>query len=109
MNHLKEIEDMDIEYLKNGHEIFECSICKFESNDIDAVKNHLAEHALEKTKSSKNKSNSEEPKVKAKSKAESKAEAKAEILKTGDWRDLYDAVGNPLFETSDESSDEDEE
>ena len=44
-----------------------------------------------------------------KSKAESKAEAKAEIIKTGDWRDLYDAVGNPLFETSDESSDEDEE
>ena len=54
-NHLKEIEEIDIEYLKNGHEIFECSICKFESNDTDAVKNHLAEHALEKTKSSKNK------------------------------------------------------
>ena len=58
---------------------------------------------------SKNKSNSEEAKAKAKSKAESKAEAKAEIIKTGNWRDLYDAVGNPLFETSDESSNEDEE
>ena len=43
------------------------------------------------------------------SKAESKAEAKAEILKTGHWTDLYDAVRNPLFETSDDSSDEDEE
>ena len=106
MNHLTEIETVDIEFLKNGHEIFECSICKFQSNDTDVVKNHLAEHALKKTKSSQNKSNSEEAKVKAKSKAESKAKAKAEILKTGDWRDLYDSVGNPLFETSDESSDE---
>ena len=34
-DHLKEIEDLDMEDLKSGHEVFECSFCKFESNDTE--------------------------------------------------------------------------
>ena len=64
----------------------------------------MAKHALEKRKPYKKKSSSEE----AKAKEIAKAEAKANILKTGTWRDLYDDKGDPLFETSDESSEDDE-
>ena len=30
--HLKEIREIDIEYLKNKHKIFECRTCNFQSN-----------------------------------------------------------------------------
>ena len=35
--HLTEIETLDIEYLKNGNKIFECSRFTFNSNDIEEV------------------------------------------------------------------------
>ena len=42
--HLAEIKSMDIEYLKNGHEIFACNLCNFESRDTNLIKKHLAQH-----------------------------------------------------------------
>ena len=39
--HLEEIKDIDIEFLKNGHEILDCSTCKFQSNKPEAIKTHL--------------------------------------------------------------------
>ena len=44
--HLDKIQGIDIEDLKNGHESFGCSMCKFNSNDPETVKRHLTEHAL---------------------------------------------------------------
>ena len=43
---LDEIQNIDIDYLKNGHEIFECNNCQFTSNDPEVIKNHLSEHVL---------------------------------------------------------------
>ena len=44
--HLGEIRDIYFEYLKNGHEIFDCSKCDFQSNDGENVKSHLAGHVI---------------------------------------------------------------
>jgi hypothetical protein len=44
--HLEDIQGIDIEDLKNGHEAFACSMCEFNSNDPETVKRHLTEHAL---------------------------------------------------------------
>ena len=52
-DHLKEIEDLDMEDLKSGHEVFERSFCKFESNDTALIKTHLATHVLQTNKSPK--------------------------------------------------------
>ena len=35
---------MDIKSLTNGHDLFECNICSFESRHEDSVKEHLIEH-----------------------------------------------------------------
>ena len=43
--HLKEIEDIDVEYLKSGDEEFECSHCNFKSNDDEHLKD-LKIHAI---------------------------------------------------------------
>ena len=42
--HLEEIEEMDIESLLNGHDLFECNLCSFESGHEDSVREHLIEH-----------------------------------------------------------------
>ena len=88
--HLDKIKGIDIDCLRNGHETFECSMCDFQSNDSQSVKNHLACHVL--------KSNA------------SKQERKELILKVGNWRDLYDDDGNPMYDSTDsDSSSHDEE
>ena len=45
--HLKEIEGIDFEGLKNGHDHFECSQCRFKCNDEYKVKKHLVSHVLQ--------------------------------------------------------------
>ena len=84
--HIKEIENIDIEDLKSGHEVFECSRCSFKSNNSDDVKNHLASHVFQKN-----------TKIKAPVKSR---EAEALAKKSGDWRDLFDNDGNPLDDSS---------
>ena len=37
-DHLKEIESMDVTSLPNGHDIFGCNLCSFESGHDDSVK-----------------------------------------------------------------------
>ena len=94
-DHIEEIKDIDIEYLKNGHEIFECSSCHFQSNKPEAVKRHLTEHLLQ-------------PKDKVKIKSKCK-QYKEKMLKSKNWRDMYDHEGNPIFESTDnDTSSEDE-
>ena len=91
--HLKEIENIDVEYLQSGHKIFESSKCDFESNNSDDIKNHLTNHVTKKDK------------TKEKSR-EAKEAAKKAAKESGDWRDLYDNDGNPLYDSSEsESSD----
>ena len=53
--HLEEIKDIDFEYLKNGHEIFDCSKCDFQSNNGEDVKNHLVGHVIVQTQPLENK------------------------------------------------------
>ena len=55
--HFEEIKAIDIEYLKSGHEIFDCSSCHIESNNPVAIKNHIAEHVLQPKQKAKIKSN----------------------------------------------------
>ena len=85
--HLEEIRDIDIEYLKSGHELFACTFCNFESNIPNDIKNHLAEHTLS-------------PKIVSAKNGKTKEEIRA-LLNTKDWRDAYDEHGNPLYETTD--------
>ena len=40
---MKEIQSMDITSLTNGHDIFECNLCSFESAHDDSVKEHMIE------------------------------------------------------------------
>ena len=42
--HLEEIENMDVASLTNGHDVFECNLCSFESGHEDSVKEHMIEH-----------------------------------------------------------------
>ena len=88
--HLDEIEDIDVESLKNGHEEFECSLCKFKSNDEGAVKKHLIRHV---------------PKPPQKSTRATKTRKEQElIIQTGSLLDLYDDDGNPLYDSTDSES-----
>ena len=74
--YIDEIQGIDIEDLKNGHEVFECSLCEFNSNDPETVKGHLTEHAL------KPKENTVEKLLPNK--------LKKAVLEAGDFTDLYD-------------------
>ena len=89
--HLAEIKSLDIEYLKNGHEIFACNLCNFESSDTNLIKKHLAQHT-------------QSPKVISKNISKSQYKS---LLKSKDWCDAYDNEGNPLYDTtsSEDSSD----
>ena len=51
--HIEEIEELYISTLTNGHEMFECNMCSFESGHEDSVKEHLIDH-LNHTKEPKN-------------------------------------------------------
>ena len=67
----------------------------FESNNSEALKNHLAEHTL---------TQKEDPGNLSISKRNKEA-----ILKSSNWPDMYDEEGNPLFDTTDdENSSEDD-
>ena len=67
--------------------LFSCNICNFESKDLEYIKKHLAEHTLT-------------PKIVFTNNVKSKEECKA-LLKTKDWRDAYDELGDPLYDTTD--------
>ena len=42
--HIDEIEELDISTLTNGHEVFECNLCSFESGLGDSIREHLIDH-----------------------------------------------------------------
>ena len=42
--HIQEINEIDIESLKGGNEIFKCNFCGFQSGQTVTVKDHLKEH-----------------------------------------------------------------
>lgn len=44
--HLEDISKMDIDSLKSGHEIYECTLCPFESGHNDSIREHLVEHVM---------------------------------------------------------------
>ena len=87
---LYEIEEIDVESLKNGHEEFKCSLCEFTSNDDETVKTHLINHV---------------PKPPEKSVRTAKTKKEQElIIKAGSLLDLYDDDGNPLYDSTDSDS-----
>ena len=91
---MKEIKDIDVNYLKSGHEEFECSQCDFKSNDDEGVKDHLTSHAMKSY-------------IKAKPR---KTRTEMELIKkAGSFRDLYDDKGDPLYDTTDSESSESED
>ena len=44
--HLEEIKEVDIDSLKIGHDLYECTMCSFESGHNDTIKEHLIKHVL---------------------------------------------------------------
>ena len=42
--HMEEIEGLDISTLTNGHDLFECNLCSFESGYGDSIREHLVDH-----------------------------------------------------------------
>ena len=73
--------------------MFACTICNFESNIPNDIKNHLAEHTLS-------------PKILSAKNAKTREEIKA-LLNTKDWRNAYDEHGNPLYESTDSENSDD--
>ena len=41
---LEEIENIDIASLTNGHDLFECNLCSFESGLGDSIREHMIDH-----------------------------------------------------------------
>ena len=66
---------MNIEYLKEGHETFDCNLCKYNSNNVEEIRKHLKQHVSNKPKAMK-------------------------VVK--DWRYNYDDDGNPIDEDTDD-------
>ena len=93
--HIEEIKEIDIEYLKSGHEIFDCSTCHFQSNNPVAIKTHLTNHVIQ-------------PKDKLSMKSKCK-KYKETMLKSKNWRDMYDDEGNPIFDSTDNDTSSDNE
>ena len=44
--HIDEIENLDIVSLTNGHDLFECNLCSFESGLGDSIRKHIIDHVL---------------------------------------------------------------
>ena len=42
--HMEEIERLDISTLINGHDLFACNLCSFESGHGESIKEHLVDH-----------------------------------------------------------------
>ena len=42
--HIEEIENIDIASLTNGHDLFECNLCSFESGLGDSIREHMINH-----------------------------------------------------------------
>ena len=42
--HIEEIENIDIASLTNGHDLFECNLCSFESGLGDSIREHMIDH-----------------------------------------------------------------
>ena len=68
-------------------QIFDYNNCHFKSNIPETIKSHLTVHVLE-------------PKERLKLKSQSKKYKEA-MYKSKNWRDMYDNIGNPLFDSSD--------
>ena len=43
---IEEIETLDIASLTNGHNLFECNLCSFESGLGDSIREHMIDHVL---------------------------------------------------------------
>ena len=96
-DHIQDINQIDIETLKGGHETFKCNLCDFQSGDTPTVKDHLKDHintTLSTTIADVDKTSQKEKKI----------YAKKEAIKSGNLLDLYDDDGNPLYDTTDDES-----
>ena len=101
--HLEEIEQMDVEYFKKGHESFICNKCNFNSNDIRKIKIHLSIHIRNYPTSAQAESIKKMTEPKAVRYKETESDPK---VKKYNWRDDFDEFGNYLGpETSDEDTD----
>ena len=89
--HREEIEVLDISTLTNGHEVFECNLCSFESGHEDSIKEHLIDHLNHQK---------EYPKESSEEKVYSK---------TKSLLDEYDDDGNFIADSSSESETETED
>ena len=99
---------MDIEH---GNESFVCNLCESNSNNVKKIKQHMIKHVFQPHMSSDHdidingatESNDslieEEPIVFVKE--------TVKLIK--DWRDNYDAGGNPIDEDTDDDSTEDDD
>ena len=45
--HLDDIKEIDIDHLKSDHEIYEGTLCLFESGHCDRIREHTIAHILE--------------------------------------------------------------
>ena len=95
--HIQEINQIDIETLKGGQDIFKCNLCDFQSGETATVRDHLKDHI----NTTLYPTNADVDKTLQK---EKKRDAKKEALKSGNLLDLYNDDGNPLYETTDDEN-----
>ena len=105
--HLEEVQNIDIEYLKNGHESFVCNKCIFNSNDVDKIKVHLSNHIINDNPPVRALTTLElnETNIKLNDEItkESKETEEDKKVKKYNWRDDFDEFGNYIGPESSES------
>ena len=89
--HKEEIEVLDISTFTNGHEVFECNLCSFESGHEGSLKEHAIDHLNHQK---------EYPKESSEEQVYSK---------TKSLLDEYDDDGNFIADSSSESETETED
>ena len=43
-DHIEEIKGINIAEITNGHDLFECNLCSFESEHKDSIREHMIVH-----------------------------------------------------------------
>ena len=89
---LIEIQDINIDDLKKGHENFECNLYVFSSSDSESAKKHLREYTLKPKAYNHRKKNISKEGIRA-------------VLQTVSLLDLYKNDYNPLYSTGSKGSD----
>ena len=108
--HLDEIVNLNIEYLKSGHESFVCNKCQWNSNNVKQIKDHLSNHVATENEHANLIDKLDDDETSMTTKNDTKKTENDNKEKKFNWRDNYDEHGDYIGpESSDDEDTEDDE